>query len=185
MSTRGFVSFAVAGETKTAYCHHEPGSGVLAWARTADMGAAATAARALRVVADGSEPTDEDFDRLRPFYNASVGGRSERPTWYQLLRETQGDPAAILAAGVIEDASYFPADSLFAEWGYVVDFDARTFEVYEGFQEEPHTVGRFAADKANPDGYYPVKLVASWPLTALPDNAAFLAALEPAEGGGS
>ncbi len=186
MSTRGFISFAVDGETKTAYCHHDSypdglGLDVLDWARNADLAAAKTAAQALRVVSDADEPTAEDIARLAPYTNRGVGNRTETPDWYQLLRETQGDPAAMLAAGVIEDASEFPADSLFAEWGYVVDFDAQTFEVYGGFQHGAHTEGRFASEAPNDDGYYPVRLIKSWPLGDLPDEAVFIAALQEAD----
>ncbi|WP_181785607.1 hypothetical protein [Streptomyces phytophilus] len=188
MSTRGFISFAVNGATKTAYNHHDSypdglGLDVLRWAREADLGAAKTAAQALRVVTDVDEPTDEDIERLAPFTNRTVGGRRERPDWYQLLRETQGSPARMLQAGVIGDASEFPADSLFAEWGYVVDFDAQNFEVYEGFQKRAHTEGRFASPESDDNGYYPVRLIRLWPLTALPDDRTFVAELEGEDGG--
>lgn len=187
MSTRGFISFAVDGETKTAYCHHDSypdglGLAVLNFARGMDFDAAKVQAQALRVVTDAEVPTDADIERLAPYTNTNVGGRRERPDWYQLLRETQGRPGQMLDAGVIEDASDFPADSLFAEYGYVVDFDARTFEAYVGFQRSPHADGRFASQEPNDGGYYPVKLVASWPLDQLPESGAFVAAVEAADG---
>ena len=183
MSTRGFLAFAVNGEVKTAYNHSDSypdglGFDVLSWLRTADLTAAATAAAALRVADPTDEPTDEDIARLAPSTDTGVGARTDRPDWYQLLRKTQGDPAAMLAAGVIEDASDFPADSLFAEWGYVVDFDTQTFEVYQGFQQSPHKSGRFADRPGRGNGYHPVRLVTSWPLTELPDDIAFVKAVE-------
>jgi hypothetical protein len=190
MSTRGFISFAVDGETKTAYNHCDSypdwlGIRTLSWARKADLPASAEAARSLRVVTDDDRPTDEDIERLAPYTNRNVGGRrNERPDWYQLLRETQGDPGAMLAAGVIEDASTFPADSLFAEWGYVIDFDAQTLEVYVGFQKAPHEDGRFASPTPDDSGYYPVRLLKSWPLNNLPDDVTFTAEIEAAAAGG-
>lgn len=185
MSTRGFTSFAVNGETKTAYNHSDSypdglGFGVLYWLREADIDSAAVMARALRVVNSDDDPTDEDIARLAPFTNTGVGARRDRPDWYQLLRGTHGDPAAILAAGVVEDASSFPTDSLFAEWGYVVDFDSQSLEVYVGFQREPHEAGRFASLTGR-DGYYPVRLIASWSLANLPSDEAFLAAAQESE----
>ena len=184
MGTRGFVGFVVDGTEKIAYNHNDSypdglGLDVLGWLRNAlTMNPAVTVeqAKALRAVDGESEPTDADVEQLKDFYNPNVGGRSERPTWYQLLRGTQGDPGAMLRAGVIQDAGSFPANSLFAEWGYVVDFDARAFESYVGFQHEPHDKGRFAALSGR-DGYHPVALVASWSLDALPSDADFLAAL--------
>jgi hypothetical protein len=181
MSTRGFIGFVADGKTAIAYNHCDSypdwlGTNVLGWLRSCDPAEAKARAAALRVVAGDSEPTDADVEALRKYYNPNVGGRSERPTWYQLLRETQGQPGAMLDAGVIEDASNFPYDSLFAEWGYVADFDGGKFEVYRGFQHEVHAEGRFARPEPD-DGYYPVKLIQSWPLAALPTDEAFLAAL--------
>jgi hypothetical protein len=100
--------------------------------------------------------------------------------WYVLLRETQGKPGRMLQAGVILDASGFPCESLFAEWGYVVDLDSETFEVYVGFQTEPHSKGRFA-DREGRDGYVPVALAASWSLKDLPGDDAFMASFDDDE----
>jgi len=181
MGTRGFISFVADSQVKTAYNHHDSypdylGANVLEWLRSADLDAAKGKAQALRTIDDEAEPTDADVEQLKQYYNPRVGAPTERPTWYQLLRETQGNPGAMLDAGVIEDASEFPADSLFAEWGYVVDFDAMTFEVYRGFQKSPHFEGRFANMSPVRDSeYFPVRLVRSWSLSELPDSAAFMA----------
>jgi hypothetical protein len=182
MSTRGFIGFVAEGVEKIAYNHsdsHPGGLGLdmLVWLRHANRTALAQQVTSLRVVAAESEPTDDDVRALKLYYNASVGGPSSRPTWYQLLRETQGNPSAILRAGVIEDASNFPGDSLFAEYGYVVDLDAGTFEAYVGFQHKPHEKGRFAGREPR-NGYYPVALAGSWPLDDLPDSDDFIAAVE-------
>jgi hypothetical protein len=188
MGTRGFISFVADGQVKLGYNHSDSypgwlGMNMLDWLCVADIASATQAVKDLRVVAPDSDPTAEDVERLARFHNPNVGGGRMTPDWYQLLRETQGMPGLILEAGVIEDASGFPADSLFAEWGYVVDFDGQAFEVYRGFQSEPHADGRFASETPNDGGYYPVRLVASWPFSALPDGSAFIEAAEgPDEG---
>lgn len=192
MGTRGFIGFVSGGKETVAYCHFDAypsglGLDVLGWLLTlgkAGLDQAASDAAALRVVTDSDKPTDEDIARLRRWSDLSVGGASERPTWYQLLRQTQGDAGAILEAGVIEDASDFPADSLFAEWGYVVDLDSNMFEVYEGFQKVPHSDGRFSSNPVPDDSnYYPVRLIRSWPLADLPTGDAFVASVDPGDVG--
>lgn len=181
MGTRGFISFVADGQTKTGYNQFDAypggfGMDVLVWLRAVDPEAAKVRAQALRVVDDSAPPTDADIEQLKSYFDPRVGRQGEPPSWYQLLRGTQGDPAAILDAGAIEDASGFPADSLFAEWGYVIDFDAMAFEVYEGFQKAKHSDGRFADMPPVRDReYFPVRLAKSWPLSDLPDNAAFMA----------
>ncbi|HEX5972555.1 MAG TPA: hypothetical protein VFY85_11550 [Gemmatimonadaceae bacterium] len=175
----------VDGTEKIAYNHFDSypsglGTSVLGWLRKAHLGATERLARELRVVANDSEPTDEDIERLGGYLNKHVGERRERPDWYQLLRETQGNPAAILDAGVLLDAHEFPLDSLFAEWGYLVDFDNKVLEAYRGFQHGSHSRGRFASRKGSEmsPGYYPCALEHSWPLSALPTDDEFVKALE-------
>src|SRR6185437_9317904 len=181
MGTRGFITFVIDGREKTAYNHFDSypdglGQDVLTWLRVARDGGLPV--RELRVVSPDSKPTAEDIARLSRFSWGGAqhgGGRDLRDgqEWYDLLRETQGSPHDMLAAGVIEDAFSFPQDSLFAEWGYVVDLDARCFEVYEGFQRAPHGKGRFASRPGLTGGYAPVALRASWPLDALPTDQEF------------
>ena len=178
MGTRGTFGFVVDGEEKLAYNHFDSypsalGVDVLNWLRTADLAEVKAKAGAVRLVTDATPPTPEDVERLRKWANTGVS-TTQLDEWYVLLRDTQGDPAAILEAGVMEDGGDFPLDSLFCEWGYVVDLDAGTFEVYRGFQTTPHTEGRFAAREVNErranGGYHPIRLVASWPLTNLPTD---------------
>jgi hypothetical protein len=199
MGTRGFVGFVVDDTEKIAYNHFDSypgglGADVLHWLwshrheLTCDIhkgvsNGPVALARQLRVVPPASTPTAEDVERLREFANLSVGTQ-QVDDWYVLLRETQGRPDLMLKAGVIEDAGQFPMDSLFAEWGYVVDFDTQQFEVYEGFQHAKHDKGRFADREpyqpphraGKPIEYWPVALVASWPLDKLPTTPEFLAA---------
>lgn len=191
MGTRGFIGFVIDGTEKIAYNHWDSypgglGTDALSWLSTAELDAIGEAARRLRIVPTDSVPTAEDIEQLRRFADVGVGTQS-LDDWYVLLRRTQGEPALMLEAGVIEDGSAFPSDSLFAEWGYVVDFDAGMFEVYKGFQTSPHDRGRFAArpvtarDSRLSESYYPCALVASWPLAELPDEKSFMATVDPPE----
>lgn len=194
MGTRGFITFVIDGEEKTAYNHFDSypdalGLAVLGWLRDALKASTeetAGAARRLRVMDPRSVPTADDVDRLARFsWNSARHGGSrdlrEGQEWYDLLHEAQGKPDLILEAGVIEDAKDFPRNSLFAEYGYVIDFDRQQFEAYEGFQKSPHDKGRFASRE--PIGhtvagtYYPVALMASWPFDGLPSDRDFTAAL--------
>ncbi len=92
--------------------------------------------------------------------------------------------------GLINQES-FAKDSLYCEWGYVIDLDKKTFEVYEGFNKECLTEDqRFNhLDIKNPelleegdlyekDGekywYHPIKMVVSYPLESLPTLPEFL-----------
>lgn len=192
MSTRGFVGFVSDRTEKIAYNHSDSypdalGLDVLKWLRfaVADLDDPAggvpslrESVMALRVVDGESTPTEGDVERLAGFADLGVSARDPRE-WYVLLRETQGSPGRMLQAGVIQDAADFPADSLFAEWGYIVDLDTGVFEVYRGFQQEPHNRGRFAdrtprESTFNVPRYFPVALVHGWRLDDLPSDDAFL-----------
>jgi hypothetical protein len=195
MGTRGFITFVIDGAEKTAYNHWDSypeglGQTVLSWLRDALADTTGLRARvaALVVAEPGSRPAAEVIERFRKYswtkeQHGGTGDLREGQEWYDLLHETQGKPALILEAGVIEDASAFPRDSLFAEWGYVADFDAGNFEVYEGFQMSPHAAGRFADQEPDreSDGYYPVALKVSWPFSSLPSDEDFMAAFAEPE----
>lgn len=179
MGTRGFITFVIDGTEKTAYNHFDSYPTGLGHQVAEDLKSewvTPDAVRALQVVNDSIKPTPDDKLRLAAFTDTGVSTGST-DDWYCLLHETQGSPAKIVRAGYIEDAGDFPLDSLFAEWGYVIDMDTMTLEVYAGFQKSPHSAGRFASrevtdEYARQHGYYPVALIASYDiLGGLPDDA--------------
>lgn len=194
MGTRGFIGFVADEREAIAYNQFDSypsgvGVTVLEWLRFAaqDVAKLREAVKALRVVSDDDTPTTGDVERLAGFADLNVSTQDPRE-WYVLLRETQGNPGAMLQAGVVLDASDFPFDSLFCEWGYLVDTDAAAFEVYRGFQQNRPGRGRFArrvgARRPDPLGggsYQPVALAKSWPLDKLPSRDEFLSALGESE----
>jgi hypothetical protein len=179
MGTRGFVGFIVSGKEKIAYNHYDSyprwlGLRVMTWAGSVDLVAARKQAVALRVVTGKRRPTARHIDLLHPYMDKDLVDGRDEIDWYSLLRGTQGDPEAILACGYVEDAVSFATDSLFAEWGYLVNFDTGQLETYRGSQEQPHHDGRFAGRTPFREGYWPVGLVASFPLDQ-PDSDAMCA----------
>lgn len=63
----------------------------------------------------------------------------------------------------------FAQDSLFCEYAYIINMDASVLEMYVGFNHEPvHHWQRFSEYGRNNGGYYPIKLVASYPFNHLP-----------------
>lgn len=126
--------------------------------------------------------TPSDLERIRELLRQhedwarspdSLDGASAE----ELLDFVTWELDTLLEAGVTWNGSDAPMDSLYYEWGYLINVDTATFEVYCGFQKAPHTAGRFAHRSPARDGYYPVALVAAWPLADLPDRAEFLAQL--------
>lgn len=154
MSTRGIYGVVVDGELKVSYNHSDSyptglGAAVASFVKgTPDYDAVVEKARALKLV----EEEDE-----------SPSGH----TWYVELRAQQGDLAATLERGVMTDGRFYGDSSLFTEWGYVVNLDNMTFEVYRGYQTEPHSGGHWDRAERGSGGYYGIKLVEVIPIGEL------------------
>ena len=190
MGTRGFVGFVADEKDTITYNHFDSypsavGVHTLKFVRRlAEDGETLekyrVLARDIQHVDDDVPPTREDVVRLAQFANLGVSQRNLYTEWYGLLRETQGSAQATLECGVAENAAEFPKDSLFCEWGYLIDFDNQKFEVYRGFQTDPVTEGRWAGLVAAPryegdtNAYKAVKLVASYDFYDLPSNTEFM-----------
>jgi hypothetical protein len=185
MSTRGFLGFVANGHETITYVHFDAypgglGADTLAWARAVtDWDTVRQQAAAIVHIDGDVMPTDEQRAALTEYAKPDAAPKSDPgEEWYRLLYGTFGNPGATLAAGLAPHTPDWPGDSLYCEWGYLIDCDAKTFEVYKGFQQGP-SKGRFADRETHPtSGYTPVKLRASWPLDALPDDDTFLAAGE-------
>lgn len=177
MGTRGLWGFIKGEREFLTYNHFDSypsglGDDVLAFVRGVDnLEALRAQVRGLRLVNEDGEPSAEDRERLGQYHEQVSTGTD----WYSLLRGTQGDPAETLKTGVmLEGGSEFAEDSLFCEWGYVIDLDREVFEVYQGFQTEQPETGRFRDRIEDPDEYWPIALIASYPLDALPESLATL-----------
>ena len=68
----------------------------------------------------------------------------------------------------------FAHDSIQCEWGYVIDYDEQTFEVYKGWSKKPIKYDeRFYNDGKSIDGCYPIRMVARYLLSHLPTPEEF------------
>lgn len=93
-----------------------------------------------------------------------------RDTGAKILQLIMNSPPGIKLKNSIE----FAADSLFCEFAYVIDLDKNVLEVYKGWNKKPLPKNaRFvdAKEEGSPQGYYPIRKKASWPLDALPTQA--------------
>ena len=126
--------------------------------------------------AQGGMISADDADRLGakfPEYHRNLAA--------DILKMIMDDKVSMLLKSDLN----FAADSLFCEWAYVIDFDTRTFEVYEGFNQKPLTESDrffFLEEESKKDWreerYHPVKLVRSWSLDDLPTVEEFLNTFE-------
>lgn len=99
--------------------------------------------------------------QMHPQFSRNLGG-------HILTLIAHGPDAGIKLINSID----FAADGLFCEYGYLVDFQQKVFEVYKG--GGTHCEGRFA-HLIDPDKKYaPITLIASYPLDALPTLEDFL-----------
>jgi len=83
-------------------------------------------------------------------------------TFYCYLRNAQGDLSVYLKGlkYMIDDHNFIK-ESLFCEWGYIVNLDTGKLEVWRGFQKSPTEGNRYGTTH-DEDGYYPCKMVAEF-----------------------
>jgi len=118
------------------------------------------------------------------FADPSVGAQGiyniEVKSWYQLLRNLQNGTILwkILngEVGHIINNFRFLKDSLFCEYGYIINLDDETLDFYRGDSEHTNCKNGSGetklpfAMKPNEDGYYPCKLRREFPFDELPVN---------------
>jgi hypothetical protein len=147
--------------------------------------------RNVRVLGDDlSDVTEEEQAVLQKYADTAVSTHSLEEA-YVLVRQCQGDLHLVLESGFMLHAPEWPLDSLFCEYGYLIDADKMTFEAYRGFQHAPHGKGRFAGRKPaaeswpaqRTDSYYPIALKGEWPLTDLPALEQMERAIDAGEDG--
>ncbi|MGB9803120.1 hypothetical protein [Desulfofundulus sp.] len=175
MSTRGAYGFRIDGVDKITYNHSDSypewlGNEIVAFVKKTPYEEMVEAARKIILVSESGEPTDEQVEECREFFNLPGDCGKQ---WYWLLRDAQGDLDVYLK-GLRYMLNYrdFLADSLFCEWAYIINLDERIFEVYRGFQKQRdrNPRNRYRDMERCDEAYYPVKLVAEFPLENIPDD---------------
>jgi hypothetical protein len=177
MGTRGLVGFTVNGQHLLTYNHFDSypsglGAQTFRWLKdrlvtiedkvvlspdvTDKLGH-------LEIVDESASPNDDQLRKLQA--NGFAPQRvSNGRDFYSWLRDAQGDLGALIKSGFwIDDGYEFGKDSLFCEWGYVIDVDARRFDVYQGFQKSVPTEGIWARVENEPGEYQPVRRIYSLP----------------------
>ena len=167
MGTRGFVGFRYQGVTKAQYNHFDSYPEELGMQVLRDLQKAELTLDRLREIFAGIEPVKEDGvpskelqQRYQGFTNTHVSNQTPED-WYCLLRETQGGLAAWLSDACTH--MIVEANPGGVPYVYLVDLDEACLRAYEGGYSDDN------------------KLVATWALDDLPDEATFLAAFAEEE----
>lgn len=187
MGTRGFTGLVIDGQEKLGYQQYDSypsGVGVVVLKElkelVKDMTAFRKKARELELVTDKVPPTQKQIEKCSRYLDLDVSTQSSQD-WYCLLRGTQGSLRKILSSRYVLDSSEFPLDSLSCEYGYLVDLDGGTFQVYEGYQKDFPKHGRWSGLSMKNSEFRAVELLAEWTLDALPTEKDFLARTEHEE----
>lgn len=182
MGTRGVVGLFKDGKGKITYNHFDSypdylGVNILNELKQVSVEQMKKAFDEIKLVDEELKPTEEEIKKYGKWADMSVGEtayNNKIHTYYQLLRNLQGTllPYFNGEVDVMLDYEDFLKDSLFCEWGYVINLDEEVLEVYKGFQETPQKNRYYVSD--SDDGYYNCALVCQYPLSDLPTPQKFL-----------
>lgn len=173
MGTRGLYGFMTNNNLKCTYNHYDSyptglGASVIDFIKATETPDIINIVNKLKMVTDDDKPTYKELRHLQ-----DLGVYDENHTandMYEVLRGSQGVLSYLnKGLGYMIDNHKFADDSLFCEWGYIINTDTSTLEIYKGFNKEPNGKGRFCENlvgtpKPPYEGsdyiYYPITLVA-------------------------
>lgn len=186
MGTRNLIMVVLNGEYKIAqygqFDGYPSGQGVevLKFLKEVDL------TKFKNIVKNVKFLSSSDIDKI----NASIDedGKINGKSWQIIYPELSRDTAAYILSLVygkdgnvlLKNSLDFAADSLFCEWAYLIDLDKDIFEIYIGFNKAPLTkADRFEFLSAKSEGgYYPIKLLKTYPFKNLPTRESFIEELE-------
>ena len=190
MGTRGAYGFHKGGRDKITYNHFDSyptglGADVAAFVCQHTDEELNEIFDRIILVKSGDAPSKEQIKECFRFYRPGVSMNTPEE-WYSLLRATQGDLEAH-ARGLryMIDNADFLRDSLFCEWGYVINLDKGVLEVYRGFQKAPSKNRYFRSkmvatfiENDGKSGYYNCYLIREVPFATIRETPTYMATLE-------
>jgi hypothetical protein len=182
MSTRGVLGWVIDGDFHAVYNHSDSypeylGMSIFEFVRSLVASGDRVEAilrenlKSLTSVEDGTKPTlvEQVHYNTRKFYNSGVSS-GDINDWYCLLRNAQGTDffPAVLSGDLrhFVESKDFIKDSSSCEWGWVLNFDTRSLEVYKGNWKKPgkySTLLTEAEKNTAEDGYYPCERIRNIP----------------------
>lgn len=184
MGTRGINGFIYKAEDKLCYNHFDSyptglGKQILKFIvgvnQNNDWDRLKSNVEKLKMIDADSKPTKKEIEMYTNsgFLDESVGKPGEMD-WYKLLRNTQNgvwmDDVYEGTQLHAEDCKGLIKNSLFCEFGYIINLDTMQLEIYRGFQKKAQKGNRYGTI-ANDDGYYPCKLVDKYDLADITDES--------------
>jgi len=201
MGTRGVIGFYKHGKGKITYNHFdsyptELGKNILDEIKKFSIEQMNNIFGGIKLIEDeDKKPTKKEISEHEQFINTHVGGPIDNEkvkTYYQLLHGLQGTLKPYLSRKVklMIDSEGFLKESLFCEWGYVINLDTEKLEIWQGFKESPQD-NRYKEtkeelkkesdwwNKERPNAkwkkeYYNCALIKEYPLKKLPTEKRFL-----------
>lgn len=193
MGTRGAWGFVRDGKFKVTYNHFDSypeglGVKVLNFLRTTTLKELHKIYDKIILVCDfgdaslnnnivSSIPTKEQINECCNYLNKKVGLRAKESiiTWYQLLRESQFKPEEYKTnLRYMRDGEDFLWDSVFCEFGYIIDLDKLKFNIHSCY-------GKNETKEKEENKHNIIPLVARYDLKRLPDEKVFLLDLKKKE----
>ena len=184
MGTRNLTMVVLNGETKIAqygqWDGYPEGQGltILNLLKTFDLNIFKEKVAMLRWLTDEecNQLNKTDWVKHHPYLSRDIGGKILGIVYDGKLCSTLFDKTTIeldiQILGLINHES-FAHDSVFCEWGYVIDLDNNTFEIYKGLNKSPlKDTDRFFGPQQ--DGYYPISERVRFDLSNLPSSNIFL-----------
>lgn len=168
MGTRGIYGFRKNNEDKITYNHFDSypsclGEEIIDYLKINSIEKLNTLYDKLILVdeefkiSDFSEEQKEKYKRYLEEIKNSKTSEIDMDM-YSFLRQFQGDLKKYDEFPEIDlmlDNRGFIKISLFCEWGYIINLDDNTLEIWKGFQKKPQKNNRYGNGKW--EGYYPCK----------------------------
>jgi hypothetical protein len=163
MGTRSSIGVHVNGKDKLTYNQYDgypTGMGVTVYEQVCNLireigwDAITILATNLKQVKCDKEFTEQEKEKYGDLWQQVDTGKN----YYALLRGLQGHLDEMLKRGRMTKDNNFIKDSLFCEWAYILNVDEKTFEIYQGFQQEKPKAGRYKNCRKQ-RGYYACNLI--------------------------